>query len=206
MANRLTISSQLAYAKARGYLPAFSAAARQTGIDRNLLLAVASRESAMGKTLSPTGYGDNGNGIGIMQIDRRYHPNYAAGYLPLDTYANVQKGAEILRSELDRYGGNRQYALDAYNAGAGNVAAGVNQGMGPDFYTTAGNYGSDVLRRYGILQGLSGQADGGSKPAKGHKALKIVAISGGAVFTIAAAGYVVWQKTNWKLPDLNFQF
>jgi soluble lytic murein transglycosylase-like protein len=195
MANRSAISRQLAYARDLNYLPAFKAAARQTGVDRNLLLAVASRESAMGKTLSLNGLGDGGNGIGIMQIDRRYHPDYAAGYLPLDTHANVQKGAEILRKELDRYGGNKQYALDAYNAGSGNVDAAVNAGLGPDFYTTHGNYGSDVLDRYHILRQLTGSGHDQMAAAEtSNPSNRLKYLIGGLFVAMAGAGAYYWQQ------------
>jgi soluble lytic murein transglycosylase-like protein len=143
-----------------GYLSAFSAAARKTGLDRSLLLAVASRESRIGEALSPSGLGDGGNGIGIMQIDRRWHPQFAAVTDALDSWANVQKGAELLNTELNRYGGNLRFALDAYNAGAGNVDKALNRGLDPDSYTTGGNYGRDVISRYRLLQQISGPAPG----------------------------------------------
>ncbi len=154
MANSLTISGELAYAKAQSLMPAFDAAAAATGVDRNLLLAVASRESRMGLALDYRGLGDGGHGHGLMQVDNRYHSAFTATHSPSDHRANVLKGAQILKAELNRYGQNKTYALPAYNAGSGNVDKAVRQGLLPDYYTTGRDYGQDVLDRYNIIRSM----------------------------------------------------
>ena len=77
MQTQSTIASQIAHIKNNGVIAAFNQVASETGLDRNLLLAIASRESGMGKKLDANWLGDNGNGIGLMQIDRRYHKDFA---------------------------------------------------------------------------------------------------------------------------------
>lgn len=197
MASILTISTQLAYAKMQGYLPAFTAAARQTGIDRNLLLAVASRESAMGITLNSLGLGDGGHGNGLMQIDDRSHGNFTSTHSPLNARANVLYGAQHLKGLIDFYGGNLRYALPAYNAGKGGVNRAVQQGLPPEYYTTGRDYASDVLQRYQILQRMSGASqndDPGSVPSTNprpeDKAATLLLITGGSL--LASLGIAVY--------------
>jgi soluble lytic murein transglycosylase-like protein len=201
MANFITLSTELTWAKAQGYMPAFSSAARQTGVDRNLLLAVASRESGIGMSLNPLGLGDSGNGIGIMQIDRRYHPQFAATHSGFAFWDNILKGAQILKNELNKYGGNKQYALDAYNAGSGGVTKAVNRGLSPDYYTTGGDYGSDVLGRYHIMQQLSNKNSTDetdtqtNTPVHHHKpedrAELIILLSTGAALAVGMMTYLI---------------
>lgn len=196
-----SLTPQLVYADARGYMPAFTAAARQTGVDRNLLLAVASRESNMGMTLA-NGLGDNGYGIGIMQIDRRAHPQFAATHGGFDARDNVLKGAQILRHNLQTYGGNKLLALDAYNAGTGGVSRALDFGVHPDSYTTGGDYGTDVLNRYHTLKKMSGgthMAGPKSTERPETRAMKLAWITGGGLLTsIFAAVYIIESSNNSK--------
>jgi soluble lytic murein transglycosylase-like protein len=205
MANKLTISTQLTWASANGYMPAFSAAARQTGVPRNLLLAVASRESCIGMCLDDFGLGDHGNAIGLMQIDKRYHPDFANG--PLTADANVLKGAQILKKELDHYGGDKKTALAAYNAGEGGVSRATFAGNEPDSATTGGNYGADVLSRYAILQQMSGSSpsdaeasEGGGPHGAGSRHLpenaaeKLTLMAGGSLIAAATAFTFIWKR------------
>jgi soluble lytic murein transglycosylase-like protein len=156
MANTLYITGELTYAKSQGLMPAFDAAAVATGIDRNLLLAVASRESNMGLGLDANWLGDGGAGMGLMQVDRNAHPGFAARHNPRNNRENVLKGAQILKAEINRYGGNLNYALPAYNAGSGNVNKALGRGLSPDAYTTGDDYGRDVLDRYSIIKSMGG--------------------------------------------------
>ena len=156
MANTLYITGELTYAKASGFMPAFDNAATATGIDRNLLLAIASRESSMGLSLDSRGLGDNGHGNGLMQVDDRYHGGFTSTYSPFDHRQNVLKGAQILQAEINRYGGNLNYALPAYNTGSGNVNKALGRGLSPDAYTTGDDYGRDVLDRYSIIKSMGG--------------------------------------------------
>ena len=93
---------------------AITAAARRQSLNRDLLEAVAWRESGFRQTaLSPKG------AVGVMQI----MPATALG-LGVDRYdlhQNIEGGAAYLRLMLDRYSGNLTMALAAYNAGPGAV-------------------------------------------------------------------------------------
>lgn len=163
MVSKLTISTQLTYANLRGYLDAFSYAARATGVDRDLLLAVASRESAIGMTLGPDWLGDSGYGIGLMQIDRRFHERFARTHRPRDNRANVLYAARLLKDLLGRFGGVKKYALAAYNAGPDDVVRALRQGVPVDTYTTGGDYSTDVLSRYRIIKQM-----GAAERRNGH--------------------------------------
>lgn len=141
---------------AKGILKHFNNAANQTGVDRNLLLAVASRESGMGMTLDANYLGDGGNGIGLMQVDRRYHAGYAASHAPSDHEANIMYAAKLLASDLRRFDGNMKYALVAYNAGADDVYTAIENRVDPDLFTTGQDYASDVISRYKVINALGG--------------------------------------------------
>ena len=93
---------------------AITAAAQRQSLNRDLLEAVAWRESGFRQSaLSPKG------AVGVMQI----MPATALG-LGVDRYdlhQNIEGGAAYLRLMLDRYSGNLTMALAAYNAGPGAV-------------------------------------------------------------------------------------
>lgn len=88
------------------FLKAFPASAKKLGpiivriakeqsISPFLISAIASRESLFGATLAKDGTGDKGNGLGIMQLDKRYHAKFAAQLLSdgtpawRDAYSNI---------------------------------------------------------------------------------------------------------------------
>lgn len=202
MANTITISTHLAYAKSKGFMPAFDNAAALTGIDRNLLLAVADRESRMGLALDANWLGDYGNGMGLMQVDRNAHPAFAAQHNPRNNRENVLKGAQILKREIDRYGGNLSYALAAYNCGSGGVDAVVARGLPPDACTTGDDYGQDVLNRYKIIRSMGGTEQkviGGNivtVPGKPEdQAQQLIIVSGAALLsTILATSYIAANR------------
>lgn len=157
MTNPAIISTQLTYLVTTGIMKAFAQASAATKIDQNLLLAIASRESNMGLNLDKNWLGDNGNGIGLMQIDRRYHKQYAANNLPNDHFANVMKGALVLQDNLNRFQGNLKAAVAAYNAGPDDVRLALREGLDPDLFTTGQDYARDVLTRYKIINALAGK-------------------------------------------------
>ncbi len=104
---------------------------------RGLMYAIGSRET----NLDPYYLdhpGDNGNGHGLWQIDKRYHD------IPTDWGSNVQwqcrKGAEVLRDCFRRCG-SWEGAANCYNSGRCNASA-----------TTGGDYGPDVMERLGWVQ------------------------------------------------------
>lgn len=51
---------------------------QEEGVSPFLLAGVMSRESNFGKALAADGTGDHGNGLGVMQVDKRYHKAFAA--------------------------------------------------------------------------------------------------------------------------------
>ena len=202
MASSIYISGELAYAKTNGFMPAFDAAAGATGIDRNLLLAVASRESLMGLGLDANWLGDGGAGMGLMQVDRNAHPGFAARHNPRNNRENVLKGAQILKAEINRYGGNLNYALPAYNAGSGNVNKALGRGLSPDAYTTGNDYGRDVLDRYQIIKSMGGTEQKVinnrvvTVPGKPEdEAQQLIVFSGAALLSaILGTSYIVTKK------------
>lgn len=150
-----SILGQLEFADRLGILPYFTEAANRYGLDEELLMGIASRETHMGRLLKNS-LGDRGFGFGIMQIDKRFYPEFTSRVRPNDHRANIMKGAEIFAEELRRFDGNVQAALAAYNAGPGNVQAAIDRGLDPDTPTTGGDYGKDVLDRVKAIRELTG--------------------------------------------------
>lgn len=187
------LQSQLSYLQNSGIIEAFKAASRLTGVDENLLLAIASRESNMGQSLDANYTGDVGGcgvlgcGIGIMQIDRRYHKNYAATKAPNDHFSNVLKAAQILSQNLKDFKGKKRPAIAAYNAGTGSVRSAILQNLNPDLFTTGQNYSRDVLRRYKLINELTG---------KGFNDPVLKVLMGVGAFTAIAGSTYFYLTTN----------
>lgn len=105
-------------------------------VDMPLVLAIIGQES----NYRPDAVGDNGNSLGLMQIQPRWHQSrmddLGATDL-LDPYQNVTVGIDLL-AELINKGGTR-WAIMAYNAGAETA----------DYYTAIGTiteYAAEVER------------------------------------------------------------
>ena len=156
MASSLHISSQLAYLRVRGIYPHFQQASRRYKIPLALLLAIASRESNMGLSLDGNWTGDSGNGIGIMQIDRRYHPAFTSQTANNDHQANIDYGAHFLSGLIRQFDGELTPAVAAYNAGASRVRRARAAGLPPDAVTTGRDYSSDVMGRMTTIESILG--------------------------------------------------
>lgn len=107
------------------------------GISPELLMAIVETESS-GKQ-----YAQNGNCIGLMQVDQRYHTGRMQnlGFSNLwDKRANIYTGASLLAELMEKYG-DTGYALMAYN-GTSNVTC----------RTSLTRYASKILTRADELQ------------------------------------------------------
>jgi hypothetical protein len=139
-------------ARYQRYLPYVMAAAQRYHLDPALIMAVMDRETGSPQQIGNGArniIGDYGHGHGLMQIDDRSHGAWLrANNDGLDPASNIDYGASLLRQNLDRFNGDTQAALAAYNSGAGNVHHLLEQGRDPDARTTGHDYGADTLRRY----------------------------------------------------------
>lgn len=85
-------------------------------IDPAVVFALIWRESRF----NPASIGDNGNSLGLMQIQPRFHSGLMAEFGCddlLDPYQNVTIGIAILAGHVNYYDGNVEMGLMAYNAG-----------------------------------------------------------------------------------------
>merc|ERR1711962_988720 len=139
------------------YSSSFEAASTKHNIPKEVLMAVASRESRAGSALglngNKPGYGDHNNGFGLMQVDVRYHT--VADPSNID---NVDQGADILASMLKQVkekhpdwseGWQLRGAVAAYNFGAKNVQtkSGIDKGSASTCSPCDGNYSWDTIQR-----------------------------------------------------------
>jgi hypothetical protein len=99
------------------YALAIADKAREMGVDPDLALAIAARESSFNpKALGPV-LKDGRRAIGLMQIDPTNVKGLKMTIEDLyDPDKNIAAGVQILRENLDRYKGNTRAALVAYNA------------------------------------------------------------------------------------------
>jgi soluble lytic murein transglycosylase-like protein len=158
---RLALQRQLAYVRKSGFFTLLKAAADKYDLPVAYVLAIASRETNMRHML-----GDGDHGVGIIQIDIRYH-EIAARMKADGTWKTqpgplVDYGVKLLRTnynwaqrEWPQYGerGWRKIAASAYNSGQGNTRKSVAEGDS-DLRTTGDDYGKDVLARMEVLEDL----------------------------------------------------
>jgi len=134
-------------AGAAPYAADIQAASQKYGVPAALIEAVIQQESGF----NPSAQSGAGAG-GLMQL----MPSTASGLGVTNVYDPAQSidgGTHYLRDQLDRFGGNVQLALAAYNAGPGAVAS--YGGVPP--YPETQSYVSDVLANYARYSGGSVQ-------------------------------------------------
>ncbi|MEW5847769.1 MAG: LysM peptidoglycan-binding domain-containing protein [Myxococcota bacterium] len=130
------------------YREDFQAAGRRHNIDPSILAAIASRESRGGAALDRRGLGDNGNGFGLMQVDKRFHRPAGGPY----SRAHIEQAAGILAGFRDQIARERpnwtpqqvmKAAISAYNTGNDRWRDPNNT----DSTTTGRDYANDVIAR-----------------------------------------------------------
>lgn len=108
--------------------------ASENNIDRCIIYAMIKHESGY----RADAIGDNGNSIGLMQVQPRYHKARMdrLGVTDLvNPYQNVIVGIDYLAEMLERYEGNMTKALTAYNCGIGGAEKYFSQGIDANAYT-----------------------------------------------------------------------
>jgi peptidoglycan hydrolase-like protein with peptidoglycan-binding domain len=155
-------------ARIKQYAPAFEAAGKKYNLPPALLAAIASRESRGGAALDSRGYGDHGNGFGLMQVDKRYHSLKGGPH----SAAHIDQAAGILKSYLNQVKANHpswppeqqlRGAVAAYNSGVSNVQTIKNMDVG----TTGNDYSNDVWARAQALAPHFGGSAGGTSGTTG---------------------------------------
>ncbi|MCJ8733812.1 hypothetical protein PDJAM_G00227940 [Pangasius djambal] len=120
---------------------------RAKEMDPAVIAAIISRESRAGAALVD-GWGDHGNGFGLMQIDKRYHQLRGAW----NSEEHITQGTEILidairaiQRKFPKWPEEHQFkgGISAYNAGVGNVRTYERMDIG----TTGNDYANDVVAR-----------------------------------------------------------
>ncbi|MBK8255740.1 MAG: type VI secretion system tip protein VgrG [Polyangiaceae bacterium] len=115
-------------ASAQKFVPVAKAAGAKYGVPPALILGLMSRESAFGAALDSKGYGDHGNGFGVLQVDKNAHT-------PVGTYSptspeHIDQAMGVFTSQLEEvktkfpdWTSDEQMVggVSAYNAGPGNV-------------------------------------------------------------------------------------
>ncbi len=136
-------------AKVKGISDRFCTAATKFGVPAAVLAAIASRESRCGKVLS-SGWGDNDNAFGVMQVDKNYHQ--VQGTPDPNSLEHIEQATGIFGDCLEQV--ERKHpdwedpyilkgAAVAYNAGVSTVQTKA----GMDIGTTGNDYGSDIMAR-----------------------------------------------------------
>ncbi|CAK8673884.1 unnamed protein product [Clavelina lepadiformis] len=116
--------------------------------DPAIIAGIISRETRAGKVLGSDGFGSDGHGYGLMQVDDRYHTLKGGPY----SLEHIEQGTGIL---IDMINGvevkHRDWTQDmalkggicAYNSGVSNVQTYENMDVG----TTGNDYSNDVTAR-----------------------------------------------------------
>ncbi|NWI23804.1 LYG protein, partial [Sula dactylatra] len=116
-------------------------------VDPAVIAGIISRESHAGAVLKD-GWGDHGNGFGLMQVDKRYHKIVGTW----DSEEHLAQGTEILTGMIEKiqkkfptWTKEQQLkgGISAYNAGPNNVQTYNRMDIG----TTHNDYANDVVAR-----------------------------------------------------------
>src|SRR5262245_5890378 len=83
-----------------GWLAFFDEASTQFSYPSSLLIAIASRETNLDPRYLQVP-GDNGNGYGLMQVDKRSYPGWVASGKWKDARESILKGSEVLATKRD---------------------------------------------------------------------------------------------------------
>lgn len=156
------LQEQLDRLASKGFDKMLDKYARWYDLPVTYLYAIASRESECRNVL-----GDNGNGVGLIQVDVRYHPmarefrdsgRWVGEPEPLIAYgvALLAEGLRQARAEMPGYSRHvhLHVAASAYNCGPTAVGIARQGGRDPDVCTTGANYAHDVLTRMAIFDEL----------------------------------------------------
>ena len=154
------------------YAPQIARAARQNGLDPDLLAAVAAQETGgPGCNSGHNVVGDGGHGRGIFQIDDRWHP-FASTPSAMDPARNADYAAGMLSGLLKRYGGNVHAALSAYNSGSPTATGTKTRWAdGSDL-----GYADSVLRHYRQLTGSPGLRDSAQASAVAESPAEVASV------------------------------
>ncbi|XP_054240810.1 lysozyme g [Indicator indicator] len=116
-------------------------------VEPALIAGIISRESHAGKVLK-NGWGDNGNGFGLMQVDKNFHKPEGTW----NSETHITQGTNILitmiktiQRKFPHWTKDQQLkgGISAYNAGSGNVRSYDRMDIG----TTHNDYSNDVVAR-----------------------------------------------------------
>uniref|UniRef100_A0A8C3THN7 Lysozyme g n=1 Tax=Chelydra serpentina TaxID=8475 RepID=A0A8C3THN7_CHESE len=129
------------------YKTIIKSAGRKKCVDPAVIAAIISRETHAGTALKG-GWGDHGNGFGLMQVDKRYHR--LVGQWNSETHLLQGTGIlvgmiEGIQKKFPRWTKEQQLkgGISAYNAGLQNVQTYDKMDIG----TTGNDYANDVVAR-----------------------------------------------------------
>ena len=104
----MALRAEFARAVAEGWIAYFQAASARYEVRAEVLMGIASRETAMGGPLLRDGSfkwlampGDGGHGYGLMQIDKASYPAWVATEAWQRAEPSIHMGAAVLRAKTD---------------------------------------------------------------------------------------------------------